>query len=266
METTMNKLRLVCAYLLLTAFGLSLTGCKSLCPANEKAGVATIFCQPVDTGVAPNQQAEFEVRAKGKELTYQWYFNDRPVGDGVKGGRTSRLIIPSVTRDKLGFYWCEINAVDPLMGTPTRTRTRMASLSMAIPMSVTSTNIPPASGVFVSGTASGTNPCGNNNNYCGYVIMNNNNAGYVPPAGKTGACFTITLPDGTTVPNSDYDLMRTSGFFDRVCSTNKPESLTEKCFAVTAKKTYVITIYFKNGHCPAPGAVITASGTWQPFP
>ncbi len=56
--------------------------------------------------------------------------------------------------------------------------------------------------------------------------------------------------------------MRASGFIDRVCATNKGGSTTEKCFPVVAGKKYVFTVYFKNGHCPPAGTVITLTGVW----
>src|SRR5262249_48631062 len=143
----MNKSSIMLAWLGGIAVALFMSGCKCCCPfPRPESGVATIFEQPEDVVVAQGETADFEVEALGKDLSYQWFFTGGALVEGTTGSRSDHLVIPNVSTNVLGGYWCEIDSVNPKWGTPERTRTRMATLSMPRMAAASTTNIPPTSG------------------------------------------------------------------------------------------------------------------------
>jgi hypothetical protein len=187
-------------------------------------------------------------------LSYQWYFNGSPVGDYAQGGRNDRLTIPHVSSKNVGSYWCEIDGVSPVWGTPARTRTRLVVLSVPGPvppspappqpdqgskppfvMSLSTNNIPPTPGVP---TPPGNPPYPNGlcGTYCSYALYQNSGVGYQPTTGTTRGIAKVQFPLGTYLANTSYDLLRTSGFNDRVCATNVPGSATDKAFPSNPQK------------------------------
>src|SRR4051794_29226922 len=115
-----NRQRLFWSVILLLNVGTWLTSC--VCPKQRSTGLPMIKCEPVDVTVQPGQKAVFEVDARGKNLLYQWYFNDKPMGS-EKGGRERVLVIPSARESDMGSYYAEIESTD-LYGGPIGVRTR----------------------------------------------------------------------------------------------------------------------------------------------
>lgn len=246
--------------------GLACGCCKNGCTQNEKAGLATIVCQPVDISVAEHDPATFEVQVKGRDLVYQWYFKDGPVSEGMKGGRTNSLTVSDLTTNKQGYYWCEIDSSDPVWGAPVRTRTRAAKLtilpaSVAGGLSFTGTNvimdIPPTPNLPPPGSPSGAD-CGD---YCTYVVYNNNGTAYKPDLGTTKFVAKVQAPLGTYVSNADYELLRAANLTDRFCATNI--GTIQKGFGSTPSKRYVFTVYFKPGKCPPTNTYVYLEVDWQ---
>src|SRR5207253_2159088 len=134
-----NMQRLLWTGFLAVNVGFWLAGC-TICPKNKSKGIAIITCQPMDVETNADQPAVFKVKAKGKDLVYQWYFHSTnceslPVDSGTtSGGQTNELTVLHVSSDpsNLGFYWCRIESSD-YWGAPIRTRTREATLGISPP-------------------------------------------------------------------------------------------------------------------------------------
>src|ERR1044071_1530785 len=87
-----------------------LTACNCICPENKKAGLPIILCQPVDQQVTANQGAVFKVKAKGENLSYQWFFQNSERVIEVPNGQGPELVVPASRPDRFGKYWCAIKA------------------------------------------------------------------------------------------------------------------------------------------------------------
>jgi hypothetical protein len=248
-------------------FVVGATGCKSVCLANKKAGLATIVCQPMDVEVTnKDQRIEFKVQAIGRDLTYQWYFNSTALQDSGKEGRgysgvnEPKLVVSHFTADKIGFYHCEIDSKDCL-SLPLRTATRSATLGTAFMLKDAA---PPTQPLPPPGAPT-TNLCGGK--YCASVCFRNGTTGYIPPATLPSGvapikCLLTVSANGVVQSTSVYDVQVNDGRNKPYCAGNESDGQT-KSFAVTAgTHAYRFTVYFK---CPSPkgSPLISLVVDWQ---
>jgi hypothetical protein len=226
----------------------------------------------MDTTVAQGGQATFEVKAVGKNLIYQWYFNNNE----IQGARDPQLVVSGATAAKVGFYHCELDSADSI-DTQTRTRTRSAALGLggdsvstsAVPrrtddrggirtysaaITSTATN-PPGGNSYppqhqpLPPPSSGTSICGA---YCGYVVYNNGGAGFSGISGTTKAFVRVSTSSGT-VANTCYELLWRVNATVKGCATIVTGSTTDRTWNSTAGTKYFLTVYFKPGCCPPAG-------------
>lgn len=229
------------------------TGCKSVCKANKDAGLATIVCQPMNQTVGDKDTAAFEVKACGRELEYQWYYNDgtKPIPledtNGFCGAHRSQLFISNVT-NHVGHYSCRIVSYD-VEENPAVTETRMATLGfIRTSKKAMSLNIidhqPPPPG------SSGTSSCGP---YGAFLLFDNtNHAGYKPTAGQQVGFVKVKYSNSLTyLQTSTYELLWKTGVLEKGCATNYTD--TQKTFPCNASKYYKFIVYFKTWP-PAPGS------------
>ena len=227
-----------------------LAGCQ--CPPNEEAGFPQISCQPVDVTTITNGDARFTVVAKGKNLTYQWFFGN----EGLPYQTNAMLTVTNVTDAKNGTYYCEVySRIQP--GDLRRTRTRDALLGttdglLRSPVMMMGTNVfilTAETGVIVGGsgvsTASGT--CAGT--YCNYKNFNNAKKGFKVATTTTTAKLEKLV--GTvyqTVPLAEYDL-----YWRHATSTNTGCAMDllpdKKQFTSLANNLYTFTVYINPGYC-----------------
>src|ERR1035441_1452142 len=261
----MNMIKLASQVIKCSAIAVLLAataGCATGAPASREsasrfaetrdAKIPQINQQPEDHVAHSGQDAVFKVEAKGKGLTYHWYFTSGGEPEQRKGTDEKQpwlLDIRSVTLEQVGVYWCDIQSRDRF-GAQVSTRTRLAALgSIGAP---TSTGFPPETQPYVP-TGPITNHCGTN---CGYVVFYNGN-GYT--TNKTKYTAWLSMPDPTPVPKANYALMwrwngtdAGAGCFDDV-----PDPSVSKYFNSIANKTYVFTAYFRPEHCLKLGTKVT---------
>ena len=91
----------------------------------------------------------------------------------------------------------------------------------------------------------GSNKCGD---HCGFIRYNNQRKGFKPDPGTTTCVAKVRI--GTVYQsNANYHLLWRVSALKRDCAADS--GTTEKTFNSNPKKTYVFTVYFKPGHCPA---------------
>ncbi|HEY0456747.1 MAG TPA: hypothetical protein VGE41_10260 [Verrucomicrobiae bacterium] len=273
----MKTIRTIAIAGLLGALTLLASGCKTahVCKNDQDAGFAFIQCQPVDISVYVGKPAKFKVNACGKEdIAYQWYFNHTEIDTASKdfdGAQTPILTVNSVDASKLGFYWCELQSTDSIWGSPSRTRTRSASLGMIAvqpPAKEQSKKekklLLPSGGAMLNSTnlggtiteqnpmpspSTGTNYCGN---HCGWLNFNNSGLGYTPTG--TTANFTVRV-GGVVLPNTSYNLLWRYSSTNLGCAA--PLGTTQRTAPALITKRYVYTVYFITGQCPPTGSTVT---------
>lgn len=255
---------------------LPLAGCLHQCPENKEAGIAHISCQPMNARAKLHGEAKFEVKARGRDTTYQWYHRGLPVGNYTEGGQSNVLRVLDVRAETMGDYWCEIDSKDPTWDEPVRTRTRIAYLQTNSASSMPGIGGPAARSILASNIVtlsvppvSGNPPlpapnkccCGK---YCTYVVFNNNSAGYKPDANTTKFEAKVHYQQiGQLLDNTKYYLLRKgSALRDTNCAANLPASLkTGPCRPTT---NYSFTVYFKDTDCPANNSTIWLEVDWKP--
>jgi hypothetical protein len=264
-----NKQRAFWTGMLACSVGIWLTGCACtgkkggfvVCKDNEQKGYATIACQPVDVEKAQGETAVFEVKAKGKNLVYQWFFRGTAgYGDVVDpnpsetvGGKTAQLTVLDVGSAKGGFYWCEIESTG-LYGAPVRTRTRDAHLGIRSEVGGTGSGViqvyPPQQ-ANMPAPYTGSSSCGS---HCGWVNYQNGGAGFDPDPGTTKGLAKVrigtTYRDNTTFNVKWFDNLGNSG-----CAVNSTSPNTQKEFTINPSRIYFFTVYFISS-CPPQGSQV----------
>jgi hypothetical protein len=259
------------AFTILAGLIVAVSGCKSICCANKKAGFATITCQPVNIDVTDkNQAVNFSVTAVGCGLNYRWYRNDQPLEEEdmkkglVKGIFTSELDVAGAWRTETASYRCEIgskNCQDDEFRTATRTAYLTYAPSahaMGLTTKTPTVNLPPP---------------GAPQNYSGFTYCSV--AGPFrqiapPPTNPAPTKCYVTLkeidqpnPPYTTnvVVTSDYAIKVLDGVNHLVPSQNEAGNNQRKWFALS-KSPYVITVYFTCASHPAT-AKLFLELTWE---
>lgn len=258
----------VCGVLVGLAVGVA--GCKSVCPANKRAGLATIVCQPMDLEVTDSDQpAKFKVVATGSELTYRWYWYDQPLGErNEKAGQfrgvfTDELTVLGTNRYEAAPYRCEIGSQNSC-GDDKRTSTRTAYLSYQptlhiMMMSTPTANLPPP----------GAPRNYSNFTYCSVSSPFRN---IKPPlTNPTPSKCYVTLkmiePPNSTLPpvtvNTGFYLLKVvDGATHPVLVQDAGDGL-RKWFLPT-KTPYVMTVYFNCQNCPTDRPKIYLDLEWEP--
>jgi hypothetical protein len=95
---------------------------------------------------------------------------------------------------------------------------------------------------------SGTSACGS---HCGFVVFNNNGAGFMPDCVQ--ATITVRI-NGQAVATSQYEVLWRYGSLRKGCALNL--SSTQKQYANVSGKKYNYTVYFKPGYCPPAGTEV----------
>ena len=271
-EPSTNSLRLWCAGLLIASVGLWLTGCATVCCENRKAGLATITCQPMDVETTIGGETEFEVKARGLELRYQWYFQNEPLSvDGEKGRKyqgvqTNRLIVSHVKVSDVGPYHCEIISKD-CDGVHVRTSTRWASLGIGftpylLEVSPPTQSLPPPVPVTVQGTQ-----------YCSSLFFCRN--GDRPLSGTTRCVFTVlwnegspTQPPSTDPGRDNYDILVYDSHGHQFWATKSPGvGATTKEFSLSQSSPpylFRYAVYFKCTTSPTNWPQVSLTPKWLP--
>jgi hypothetical protein len=244
------------------------TGCKCVCKANRKAGLATIMCQPMDQDAASGEATTFKVKACGEELSYQWHFKrdgiEVPLSDEehYAGIQKSELQVKNVDKSTLGLYWCEVRSTSD-DGRPKWSQTRMASLGTFSGFNIASTNMaalllqnPVRSS---SGSASITCPAkceGNTFAFTGVVVYDNNGLKYRPNQVVTKGTVKVSVGN-TVINNTDYVMLWRVTRTDYCCATKVAGSATDREFPCDSSKAYTFTVYLDSAVCPADGTAVT---------
>src|SRR5436190_12996925 len=84
---------------------LMLTACSTICKKNVEECLPIITCQPMDTCVTTNEDAHFEVKAFGPNLTFLWFFEDRSNAvTEVANGSSPQLTVSTNILNRYGSY------------------------------------------------------------------------------------------------------------------------------------------------------------------
>jgi hypothetical protein len=246
------------------------TGCKCVCKANRKEGLATIVCQPMNFEVTDtNESVKFEVVATGCGLTYRWYRYDQPLDERYEKERqfegvfTKELTVLGEHRFEAAPYHCEIGSKNSA-GEDMRTSTRVAYLyrtpSLKI-MSLTSltptANLPPP----------GAQQTYSNFTYCSASSPFRN---ITPTNANPTKCLVtlMTAPPNTPDPQSVGTPVNTAFYTLKVMDgMNKPVAVqdvgdgVQKWFT-PSKSPYVITVLYNCTNCPSNHPIIYLSLQW----
>jgi hypothetical protein len=255
----------------MACLAIGVTGCCHIapvsyihvCPANVKAGLASIACQPMDTDFVLGQPAvKLSVDAKGKGLAYQWIYRNPslqdtplPEGDKRRDVATSTLTIAHPNKNDIGYYYCEIYGIDD-DGFPTRTETRLASLGYAGPQAkVIEVADPPEQSLPSPGTVQLSSPCPNEPKYCSEVTFPLGGGTTMLASGGTHSINVVliaasgaTLKVGPSAAQIYIDDASVSPQ-NRFCAT---ASGTQWTFLGYATHYYRYAIYFDCGQIPPP--------------
>lgn len=234
------------------AAALVLTACYCICPENRKAGLPVILCQPMDQQVTAHQDAVFKVKAKGENLSYQWFFQNSDRVIEVRNGQGPELVVPASTPNRFGNYWCAVKGEGSLGVKQILTPPATLTESMALTGGFTNET----QGSVITGQGTG-NCC----NYCGLINFQNAPQGFPLNANQT---MTIQLSLNSTMT----PLIDTSTYCARWRyggKTNQTGCFTvispnDERFTAPVTATYAITVYIKNG-CPPSGTLYYM--TWQ---
>jgi hypothetical protein len=253
------------------------TGRNCVCEENKKAGLATIYCQPMDVVVTNGQTtAMFTVATRSSSpLYYQWFFNDVAISLDDMHYASNSMIASNLTLVNLssnsigqvGFYYCQIQSIDK-HGFIVYTETRKASLGLEQRSAIMSAGsvtlpvqpLPPAGSTGPGGPCGGVKSCSSLIFRCGTVSI---------PVGTDYMTVTLTNPAtraSYVEPSSAYEVSvcDTSVLPPKTfCATNNG---TQWYFTATAD-VYQFDVYF---NCPAPSpatypdVLLTLSLTPQP--
>ena len=141
----------VIALAALAGLVLAGSGCKTVCHSNQKAGYATIVCQPEDVTIEDAKSpVKFKVVATGCGLTYRWYRFGQPIDeselkDHVCGIYSEEIELHGDWKTNCAVYSCVIGSENSC-GQNVQTSTRYVFLNYnptLQAMSSTPTQTPP---------------------------------------------------------------------------------------------------------------------------
>ena len=254
------------ALIVMAGLAVGATGCKSVCRTNQRAGLASVVCQPEDREVAYGESATFKVKACGESLAYQWHFLhngiEEPLTDkeNYTGIQERELRVAKVDKSARGLYWCEVQSISD-DGRPKWTQTRTASLGT---YSIIKNNAMSAlllqNPVRSTGSsANGTCParCGGNSfTYTGVVVYDNSGSKYRPKPGITKGTVRVSI-NNTPVSNTQYEVLWRVTRTDYCCATKVAGSPTDREFPCDSGKAYTFTVYLYPAVSQANGTEIT---------
>ena len=264
----MRKLSQAALFVIVVGMVMAVAGCTCICRKSAKAGIPIILCQPMDPYLANIQQsAVFHVKAKGENLSYQWYTRNSKGISPMEGAVTPELVIAASNPNASAFYSCAIESTGPTG--LAETQTRWASFTLAAPIPSGGSNLLAAStstnGVTqpppVNPYPQSTNACCV---FCSYVGLNLSTGfpGWALTQ-NTVLQFYVTDSSGLNVyPTSSYcAIWRYGGGAGQFgCCTDANSQI--KQFTAPATATYFLTIYFKCPSPPSPPAGATVLVFW----
>ena len=253
------------------AVSLFVTGCCSgtggggfsPCAENVKQNLPFITCQPLDQEVDAGKKARFYVKAKGKDLKYQWFY----IGGGVSAdpnpipGATKPLYeIPSVVPlDHYGLYFCAVYRGD-LDGHKV-THSRQASLGGRANGGPGGTFAAVQNPVQTSGQST---VCGNSVG-SKWTRFPGTQTPVSPDAGFRGNLWKVVSGTEVLILRSTYYLqwLNSDDTSQQDCCTDITGSTTEEvqCTLIPGNP-YSFTAFFKAGQAPPSGTTIILKGTW----
>ena len=231
--------------------------CGQNCKENQKAGIPSILCQPMDQYPTGDKYAVFNVKAKGENLSYQWFVRNTNGISLIEGATAPQLKILGSSANA-GFYFCVIDSLGK--SGQVETQTRSALLTPSVPDGLSSSNMLAAT-TSTNGVSTltittyppggtGTNLCCT---FCGWASFQNGGSGWPLTAGQT---FTFYITDSSglnVIPTSQYCAIWRYGGQPGQYGCCTPISSQQMRFTAPVSATYFITVYFKNSPCSPTG-------------